>query len=324
MRFYTFHNEVKHYLNRLERENGISVSAREATELNDRVTLLKKSGDWTRFSLGFNDGDADAYFKRAGVNNARGRFEVALFVRGMKGLNLYSNMVAWPMRDYQNAGSGVTVYSIGGLGIFNGTMINGLIWSVNGIVSTSISPNKVITTTRRVFNYSARTFFSAASVIQTTGSRDRLMSSGSSEPIYVVYATSCSGFHLGASNNGSGSNSSVAYTPTPSAIPRMSVSSGTKINGYGSYASVFGRRSLSHYQNKIQIGSTATTTDSWADSITDGANLHLMHCSDYTSLANTLGMVGTMSLACDLNIEVAPNIVHDLYKQTIGHGLNLP
>jgi hypothetical protein len=133
MRFYTFNNEVKHYLNRLERENGIRVSAQEATSLNDRVSELKKSGDWSRFSLGFNDGDADAYFKRTGVNNARGRFEISLFVRGMKGLNLYSNMICWPLRDYQNAGSGATVYSLGGLGIYNATAFNSPSWGNQGI-----------------------------------------------------------------------------------------------------------------------------------------------------------------------------------------------
>lgn len=274
------------------------------------------------------DRDTIAYANRIKIGSGKVLDSNALkqinkFVVGIKRMGLWNSMVCWPMRSIHNAGTGSTVYSLGGLGIYNGTMVNNLVWSGSGIISTSISPSKVITTTRRVSGYSSRSFFSIASVIQTTGSRDRLMSSGSSEPNYVQFVISCSGFHLGASNNTSGRNSAVAYATTPSTVPRMEVSSSTKINGYGSYASIFGRRSLSHYQNKVLIGATATTANSWADNIIDGANLHLMHCSDYTSAGNTLGMVGTMSFACDFSLEVSPDLIHDLYKKTLGVGLGI-
>lgn len=133
MRYYGIQNEVKSYLNRLQSEEGIEVSPSTVKTLNDRVESLKKSGIWSQYGLGFNDRDADSYFQRATVRDAIGRFEVCLFVRGIKTLGLWQNMVSWPMRSYQNAGTGSTVYSLGGFQISNGTMVNSPTWQQNGI-----------------------------------------------------------------------------------------------------------------------------------------------------------------------------------------------
>jgi len=132
MKYYGIQNEVKAYINRLQIENGISVSPSTVKTINDRVESLKRSGDWSRFSLGFNDTDGDAYLTRAGVTDPLGRCEVLWFTRGMKALGLWQNTVAWAMRNYQNAGIGSTVYSMGGLGIFNGTMVGSPVWITNG------------------------------------------------------------------------------------------------------------------------------------------------------------------------------------------------
>lgn len=139
MRLYGFQNEVKSYLNRLERENGFRISSAVAKQLNDRVESLKKSGIWAQYGLGFNDVDGDAYLTRASVTDLIGRAEVLWFVRGMKALGLYSNMVAWPMRSYQNRGTGSTVYSLGGLGTYNGTSYNSPTWGTSGIVNSNTS-----------------------------------------------------------------------------------------------------------------------------------------------------------------------------------------
>jgi hypothetical protein len=138
MKYYGIQNEVKAYINRLQDENNIYVSPSTVKTINDRVEGLKRSGDWSRFSLGFNDVDGDAYLTRANVNDAVGRCEVLWFTRGMKALNLWNNTVCWPTRSYQNAGTGSTVFSLGGLGIHNGTLVNiaswdrsGIFWSIN-------------------------------------------------------------------------------------------------------------------------------------------------------------------------------------------------
>jgi hypothetical protein len=42
-------------------------------------------------------------------------------------------MVCWPLRSSQNAGTGSTAYSLGGLGTYNGTLINGPTWGEDGL-----------------------------------------------------------------------------------------------------------------------------------------------------------------------------------------------
>jgi hypothetical protein len=42
-------------------------------------------------------------------------------------------MVCWPLRSSQNAGTGTTAYSLGGLGTFDGTLVDGPTWGADGI-----------------------------------------------------------------------------------------------------------------------------------------------------------------------------------------------
>lgn len=152
MKYYGIQNEVKSYINRLQDENGIFVSTSDIKTINDRVESLKRSGDWSRFSLGFNDVDGDAYLARAGVTNPLGRCEVLWFTRGMKALNLWNSMLCWSMRNYQNAGTGATVFSLGGLGVFNGTTINSPTWGNNGITFTNANTQYMTTAYNTVLN----------------------------------------------------------------------------------------------------------------------------------------------------------------------------
>lgn len=89
------------------------------------------------------DSDASAYFTTAGVTSTAGRQQVSRFVTGIKDLGFWSNMVCWPLRSSQNAGTGTTAYSLGGLGTFNGTLTNGPTWGADGIVFTRTSSNYI-------------------------------------------------------------------------------------------------------------------------------------------------------------------------------------
>jgi hypothetical protein len=79
------------------------------------------------------DADAAAYFDRAGVTDTTAKIQINAFVKGMKNLSLYNNMVSWPLLSSQNKGSGTTAYSLGGLGIYDGTLVNGPTWGTGGI-----------------------------------------------------------------------------------------------------------------------------------------------------------------------------------------------
>jgi hypothetical protein len=80
------------------------------------------------------DADALAYFATAGITNPDDKKTINSFVVGMKGLGYWSNMRCWPLRSAQNAGSGTTAYSLGGLSASNGTLTNGPTWGADGIV----------------------------------------------------------------------------------------------------------------------------------------------------------------------------------------------
>jgi hypothetical protein len=69
--------------------------------------------------------------------------QINKFVVGVKKLGLWNSMVSWPMRSIHNAGTGSTVYSLGGRGVFNGTMVNGPVWGQNGILVQSTTSSSV-------------------------------------------------------------------------------------------------------------------------------------------------------------------------------------
>jgi hypothetical protein len=62
------------------------------------------------------------------------------FIIEIKKIGIWNDMVCWPMRQPHNAGSGTTVYSLGGFArsTFNGSITNGGIWTPNGIL---LNPN---------------------------------------------------------------------------------------------------------------------------------------------------------------------------------------
>jgi hypothetical protein len=76
------------------------------------------------------DPDARAFVQTSGATD---RAALNFFVKGIKRLGLWDDMVCWPLRSAQNAGTGSTAYSLGGLGTYNGTLINGPTWGEDGI-----------------------------------------------------------------------------------------------------------------------------------------------------------------------------------------------
>ena len=93
------------------------------------------------------DADAAAYFDRAGVTDTTAKVQINAFVKGVKDLGLYNNMVSWPLRSAQNAGTGLIAYSLGGLGTFDGTFAGATLptWETNGVNFTNDTPAKITT-----------------------------------------------------------------------------------------------------------------------------------------------------------------------------------
>jgi hypothetical protein len=88
------------------------------------------------------DADATAFAAASGATDVS---NLSAFVKGVKELGLWSNMVCWPLRSSQNAGTGTTAYSLGGLGVYNGTLTNGPTWGADGITFTKASSHYIST-----------------------------------------------------------------------------------------------------------------------------------------------------------------------------------
>jgi hypothetical protein len=88
------------------------------------------------------DNDTKKYIKRLNYNGFKTPtdiYSVDQFVRGIKDMGIWKNIIFWTFRANQNAGSGVTAYSFGDLGSYNGTLTGSPIpiWTANGLVAQS-------------------------------------------------------------------------------------------------------------------------------------------------------------------------------------------
>jgi len=92
------------------------------------------------------DPDAAAFCARSGASDVAA---IDAFVKGVKDLGLWDSMVCWPLRSSQNAGTGTTAYSLGGLGTYNGTLIDGPAWTADGL---DFDGSKLMTTSGLVHN----------------------------------------------------------------------------------------------------------------------------------------------------------------------------
>ena len=73
------------------------------------------------------------YCNVCNISAATPRQQIRDFAKGVNDLGLWNSMVCWPLRSSQNYGSGTTAFSLGGLGTYNGTLINGPVWTSDGI-----------------------------------------------------------------------------------------------------------------------------------------------------------------------------------------------
>ena len=83
--------------------------------------------------------DVQGYLNVCNITDATPRKQIRDFSAGVNDLGLWNSMVCWPLRSSQNYGSGTTAYSLGGLGTFNGTLVNGPSWGVDGVTFDAVS-----------------------------------------------------------------------------------------------------------------------------------------------------------------------------------------
>jgi hypothetical protein len=257
--------------------------------------------------IGGFDADAVAYFERAGVTDATAKSQISAFVIGVKALGLYNDMVSWPLRSTQNAGTGTTAYSLGGLGIYNGTLTNGPTWGTDGItfVEASIHYINILTFTASPSSYMIGAVFNPS----TTGA-------GASVIIANNGTSAADAFQItdSSSNTLGGGHRQVAgstYVQPPNQTYTTGVFQFAQQGWTGSVVRRVLNKSSEQTANSGAFGGfiSPLRINSRGDGVLVGSN-------KIVSFAYMLHSQGA-SLA-------TANSVYDLYNSTLGTGLGLP
>jgi hypothetical protein len=251
------------------------------------------------------DADASTYFTTAGVTNTAGRQQISRFVTGIKDLGLYNNMVCWPLRSSQNAGTGTTAYSLGGLGTYNGTLTNGPTWGADGI--TFDGTNDFIQTTLNPANGDISIAFCATAVFPIVGKDMFVMSSDNitNRKIALNWTSAATGLVRIDANKGG------AFTDNIIRINSTNTASRVFCQASHDGANFYAQKDATSIQSSAYSGSVLGT----------GANIALG--------ARTNGGVyfeGNISFAYYMNTSSHLNYssLYTLYKNTLGQGLGLP
>jgi len=312
MRYYGVQNEVKAYCNRLQNETSITVTPSLVKTLNDRVESLKKSGVWSQFSLGFNDSDGDAYLQRANVTDILGRSEVLWFVRGMKSLGLWQNMVCWPLRSYQNAGTGSTVYSLGGLGVFNGATINSPAWGTNGITfGNTLSQYISLGSSQILASNSDYTVMGVAKLTNIAVSLLTVIGLGNNKGVHLRAEAngSTQARFNGHDVNGVGWSPQIVNGPTTSTFVSIGAGDAAGINLFINSGAPFNTQSVD-----ARISPSSSLLPSVGAFNNTGSSFIGFWNGDISA-----GAIWNLKLT---NAQVASMLI--LYKQTLGSNLSLP
>jgi hypothetical protein len=256
------------------------------------------------------DADAAAYFERAGVTDATAKTQINAFVKGVKDLGLYNNMVSWLLRSTQNAGTGTTVYSLGGYGINNGTMVGTLSWGASGIIYPNDGTYKQINTPFTMAFDSSNSSFAVGALTPTSSTNRRYIGSSTQAATPLTANVPANTTLLLNIDTWSESvDTLIPFTGAPdlSTFNWLGISwnyvTGTN-NINGQLNSTFGTQSRA---------SSATGKKSWA--IGAGQSL-------------TDNFTGTMAFAsyfptADVS-QANKLLLYNLYKTTLGTGLGLP
>jgi hypothetical protein len=267
------------------------------------------------FTVRRTDPDAAAFCARSGASD---RAALSAFVRGVKDLGLWESMVCWPLRSSQNSGNLSTIaYSLGGLGTFDGTLVNGPTWGADGVTFDGTTSRRITVASAVRSNYSARSFFAVAQLetgSAETAARGHIMTTYNAALTFGIFTTlSGMGFRNAASEAGSVSPASTTSYSTSN--------SGIAFGTRHGYSLVFDSPNLTSYKDgAFNAGNTlsnspATISDQNFVLMDDGGNDGFGYAT------------GVLSFACDIHVAITANqaqSLYNLYRQTLGTGLGLP
>jgi hypothetical protein len=248
------------------------------------------------------DSDVLAFVTASGATDVAG---LDAFVKGIKDLGLWDSMVAWPLRSSQNAGTGTTAYSLGGLGIYNGTLVNGPTWGADGILFDAAS-NTHITTTLDVQNLRKFTALVATEQRAQVGSSDSMIAAWNS-------VTAASQYFIMRKTATTIINGIVRSGAATRSLPIAGQSANWRLYGWGTQGS----------NTVLTTGGTQIVSQAFLPDETGSQTLNI----GILSKPNNAPYDGKIALAMfykDSEITTAQQLsVYNLYKQTLGIGLGL-
>lgn len=246
------------------------------------------------------DADARSFCQTSGATD---RAAINFFVKQIKNLGLWSSIVCWPLRSAQNAGTGSTAYSLGGLGTFNGTLVNGPTWGANGIAFTTSSQE----ITRSGFNTppSPMTFGSVSDKSGTAAVMRSRFLGAFPKRHSIADAQNTRSLDIRNQNN-------VNYFTW---FPAVST------NFIFKSASITGNLTAEGYANgSLLTPATIAVAVGWDDAAGDSTSL----------IATTVGSDATINVSFFFVVQgIAATAaqhaaINSLYKSTLGQGLGLP
>jgi hypothetical protein len=258
------------------------------------------------------DADASAYFTTAGVTNTAGRQQISRFVTGIKDLGLYNNMVCWPLRSSQNAGTGTTAYSLGGLGTFNGTLTNGPTWGVDGVTFNNASAQYISTSCAYNPATLSTGFLSVINQTETPNFANAREICGNRSVAASSLFKNTNGFQDITLFDSAGDHNNAQVTS------RISYVSGRQ------FAGGFVDSATREFFN--QLNAATATANSVGGTITSGSsNFQIARGGVYSTTRTFTGEISFVGLLRQGTITAA-NIeaCRTLYKNTLGQGLGLP
>jgi len=227
------------------------------------------------------------------------------FIVGIKKLGLWNSMVCWPMRSLHNAGTGSTVYSLGGLGIHNGTLTNTIEWSNLGLKTFNTIAGSVVGTFRSADSSNFPITLLAVNIRNSNNYATGI------DPLIQV-GTSTNNLSLSRRGNSSNDN----YTIRNNSGLNISSPAITPFQWYTIYSSIDSNlanlsinKRLASYQQNISAQTLLPTNTSF-------------RLSD--SPASGTGDSIQQFASIFLNTPTNDATLHDLYKSTLGNGLRLP
>jgi hypothetical protein len=255
------------------------------------------------------DSNARAFCQASGATD---RAAINYFVKGIKNLGLWDDMVCWPLRSAQNAGTGSTAYSLGGLGTYNGTLVNGPTWGADG-VNFADNTTQIITTNFAPLIYNNISVFS---VMQCNPGGDAfnvvaaLREDSGSFTRRATFAQRWTGDQF----------RTIPFAASGS-WPEAFVSGFVD----GTYHSALFKLQVTSSPKVASIAVDGSADTSTNDSSATLAGPDALFYMGNEGLTGVRALSGNLSfVACFNSVSLSNSLLHELLKSTLGQGLGLP